>query len=554
MPSLESKINSFLQGNPGFSALGLGLDDVGSNSPLLVGGDNLEGTPVRDESGSTPTQDEIMDSPHVLDEPQSAGLSGGHNLSPTAYHSDPWDAVITPRESLGENKRKDRDYRTLPPSRLATFSPSATKPVKAMTKTKEKEGLKSKVVPSAAIVQNSKIRQRWTEMEIKSILPQAKWRICRWDEDKERKASADNGDHYHHIETLVSSSSNEGAPIETLDYGNRIQTVESIRVVGRGLRRGSSAGSGVGGAWYEEEEFMEAPPPHHPASRSHKNSEELGLVPPLPLPLPPPPPLPAHLPPPLQYPPPPYPNQDPIRPPHGIPQHHPPPLFFPPSIHPIPSPLPPIPQTSPPSRDFPHSSKSTVMVGGVLVPIDRVLPYPPANFPPDGAGHGGSGGNAPPRGGKHQLSSLLGDPPRPGTVKEQFVLRHTPPLHRPGTPGAPPPLLGRLREGPSPTPPSPSTPTTPTPSSPAGEPHPHLSIPNRLPLHTPNQRPHHPSSPPPLLQLPNQHHHARRSPQFPRGSLPLNREPLVSGSKRPVGGFASGPFNPPKRPFLPPRY
>ncbi len=201
-----------------------------------------------------------------------------------------------------------------------------------------------------------------------------------------------------------------------------------------------------------------------------------------------------------------------------------------------------LPETSP------HSSNSTVMVGGVLVPIDRVLPYPPANFPPDGAGHGGSGGSAPPRGGKPQLSSLLGDPPRPGTVKEQFVLRHTPPLHRPGTPGAPPPLLGRIREGPSPTPPSPSTPTTPSPSSPAGEPHPHLSVPNRLPLHTPNQRPRHPSSPLPLLQLPNQHH-ARRSPQFPRGSLPLNREPHLPGTKRPAAGFGSGPFNPPKRPL-----
>ncbi|XP_016342577.1 regulation of nuclear pre-mRNA domain-containing protein 2-like [Sinocyclocheilus anshuiensis] len=551
VPSLESKINSFLQGNPGFSALGLGLDEVGSNSPLLVGGDNLDGTPVRDESGSTPTQDEIMDSPHVLGAPQSAGLSGGHNLSPTAYHSDPWDAVITPREALGENERKDRDYRTPPPSRLATFSPSATKPVKAMTKTKEEEGLKRKVpglnVPSAAIVQDQKIKAKMDgdgEKNASSRKPSVG--SDNGTKDKERKASAGNGDHYHRIETLVSSSSSEGAPIETLDYGNRIQTVESIRVVGRVLRRGSSAGSRVGGAWYEEEEFMEAPPPHHPASRSHESSEELGLVPPLPLPLPHPPPLPAHLPPPLQYPPPPYPNEDPIRPSHGIPQHHPPPPFFPSSI-------PPIPQTPPPSRDFPLSSNSTVMVGGVLVPIDRVLPYPPAKFHPDGAGHGGSGGSAPPRGGKPQLPSLLGDPPRPGTVKEQFVLRHNPPLHRPGTPGVPPPLLGRIREGPSPTPPSPSTPTTPTPSSPAGEPHPHLSVPNRLLLHTPNQRPRRPSSPLPLLQFPNQHH-ARRSPQFPRGSLPLNREPLLPGTKRPAAGFGSGPFNPPKRPFLPPRY
>uniref|UniRef100_A0A9J8AHU9 Regulation of nuclear pre-mRNA domain-containing protein 2 n=1 Tax=Cyprinus carpio carpio TaxID=630221 RepID=A0A9J8AHU9_CYPCA len=548
VPSLESKIKSFLQGNPGFSALGLGLDEAGSNSPLLVGGDNLDDTPVRDESGSTPTQDEIMDTPHELSEPQSASLSGGHNLSPTAYHSDPWDAVITPREALGENGRKDRDYRTPPPSRLAAFSPSATKPVKAMTKTKDVEGSKRKVsglnVPSAAIVQDSKIKAKMYgdgEKNASSRRPNGGSDVRR--KDKERKASADNGDHYHRIETLVSSSSSEGAPIETLDYGNRIQTVESIRVVGRVLRRGSSAGSRVGGDWYEEEEFMEALPPHRPACRSHESSEELGLVPPLP----------AHLPPPSQYPPPAYPNKDPIRPSHGIPQHHPPPPFFPSSIPPVPPPLPPIPQAPPPSRDFCLSSNSTVMVGGVLVPIDRVLPYPPANLHPDGAGHGGSGGSAPPRGGKPQLPSLLGDPPRQGTVKEQFVLHHTPPLHRPGTPGVPPPLLGRIREGPSPTPPSPSTPTTPTPSSPAGEPHPHLSAPNRLPLHTPNQRPRRPSSPQPLLQLPNQHH-TRRSPQFPRGSLPLNREPLLPGTKRPAAGFGSGPFNPPKRPFLPPRY
>ncbi|XP_059363279.1 regulation of nuclear pre-mRNA domain-containing protein 2-like [Carassius carassius] len=558
MPSLESKINSFLQGNPGFSALGLGLDDVGSNSPLLVGGDNLDGTPVRDESGSTPTQDEIMDSPHVLSEPQSADLSGGHNLSPTAYHSDPWDAVITPREALGENEQKDRDYRTPPPSRLAALSPSATKPVKAMSKAKEEEGLKRKVpglkVPSAAMVQDHKIKAKMDgEGEKSACSRKPSGGSDDGMKDKERKASADNGDHYHRIETVVSSSSSEGAPIETLDYGNRIQTVESIRVVGRVLRRGSSAGSRVGGAWYEEEEFMEAPPPHHPGSRGHENSEELGMVPPLP-----PPPLPAHLPPPSQYPPPPYAKEDPTRPSHVIPQHHPPPPFFPSSIPPVQPPLPPIPQTTHPSRDFPLTSNTTVMVGGVLVSIDRVLPYPPANLHPDGAGHGGSGGSAPPRGSKPQLPSLLGDPPRPGTVKEQFVLRHTPPLHRPGTPGVPPPLLGRIREGPIPTPPSPSTPTTPTPPSPAGETHPHLSIPNRLPINNPNQRPRRPSSPLPLLQLPNQHH-LLRSPQFPRGSLPLpppslNREPLLPGTKRPAGSFGGGSFNPPKRPFLPPRY
>ncbi|XP_034408893.1 regulation of nuclear pre-mRNA domain-containing protein 2-like isoform X1 [Cyclopterus lumpus] len=85
-PSLESKINSFLQGNPGFS---LALGDV---SP-----EGVDGTPVRDEAAGTPTQDEIMDTPGSV--PESLGSSGGHNLSPTAYRSEPWDAVITPSGS-----------------------------------------------------------------------------------------------------------------------------------------------------------------------------------------------------------------------------------------------------------------------------------------------------------------------------------------------------------------------------------------------------------------------------------------------------------------------
>ncbi|XP_051574185.1 regulation of nuclear pre-mRNA domain-containing protein 2-like [Myxocyprinus asiaticus] len=551
VPSLESKINSFLQGNPGFSALGLGLDDVSSNSPLLVGGDNLDGTPVRDESGSTPTQDEIMDSPQVVNDPQSAGLPGSPNLSPTAYHSDPWDAVITPREVLGENERKDRDYRTPPASRLAVLN--ATKPVKAMTKTKEEEGLKRKVVglnvPSASMSQDQTVKAKMEGPRGKSTASRKPIGGEDGMKDKERTASAHNGEHYHQIKTLVSLASNEGAPIETLDYGNRIQTVESIRVIGRGLRRGSSAGSRVAGAWYEEEEFIEAPPTPHPDSHSSENSEELGLAPPPP----------GHLPPPLQYPPPPYATEDPTRPSHAIPQHHPPPPFYPPtSLSPIPPPLPPIPQAPPPPRDFPLSPTSTVMVGGVLVPIDRILPYPPANLRPDGVGHGlGNCGGAPQRGSKPQLPSLLGEPPRPGMLKEQFTLLHSPPLHRPGTPGVPPPLLGRVREGLSPTPPSPSTPTTPTPS-PLGEPRPLLSIPNRPTINIPNQRARRPSPPQPLHHLPNQHH-SLRSPQFPRGSLPLpppslNREPLLPGGKRPAASFSGGPFNPSKRPFLPPRY
>ncbi|XP_051577486.1 regulation of nuclear pre-mRNA domain-containing protein 2-like isoform X2 [Myxocyprinus asiaticus] len=559
LPSLESKINSFLQGNPGFSALGFGLDDMDSNSPPLVREDNLDSTPVRDESGSTPTQDEIMDTPQVVNDPHSTGSPGGPNLSPTAYHSELWDAVITPHEVLGENERKDRDYRTPQSSRLAVFSPKATKSVKAMTKTKEEEGLKRKVVglnvPLASTSQNQTVKAKMEGPGGKSA---ASRKPIGEDvmKDNERTASADNGEHYHRIETLVSSACNEGAPIETLDYGNRIQTVESIRVIGRGLRRGSSAGSRVGGAWYEEEEFMEAPSTPLPVSHGPDDSEELGLAPPLPSP-----PVPAHLPPLLQYPPPPYANENPTRPSHAIPQHHPPPPFFtPPSLPPVPPPLPPMPQAPPPPRDFPLSPTSTVMVGGILVPIDRILPYPPANLRPDGVGLGlVNGGSASQRGSKPQLPSLLGEPPRAGTLKEQFTLLHAPPFHRPGTPGMPPPLLGRVREGPSPTPPSPSpaTPSTPSPS-PLGEPCPFLSIPNRPPINNPNQRARRPSSPQSLPHLSNKHQ-SLHSPQFTRGSLPLsppslNREHLLAGAKRPAASFSGGSFNPPKRPFLPPRY
>ncbi|XP_067353907.1 regulation of nuclear pre-mRNA domain-containing protein 2a isoform X2 [Channa argus] len=68
--SLESKIHSFLQGNPAFSAFDLGSSTnpvvgVDSFSPV-TGTDTQDGTPVRDEGGGTPTQDEIMDKPVVV--------------------------------------------------------------------------------------------------------------------------------------------------------------------------------------------------------------------------------------------------------------------------------------------------------------------------------------------------------------------------------------------------------------------------------------------------------------------------------------------------------
>lgn len=68
--SLESKIHNFLKGNSAFNAF-----DLGFHTPSRPGRDILspaagaeiqDGTPVRDEGGGTPTQDEIMDKPSAL--------------------------------------------------------------------------------------------------------------------------------------------------------------------------------------------------------------------------------------------------------------------------------------------------------------------------------------------------------------------------------------------------------------------------------------------------------------------------------------------------------
>lgn len=560
MPSLESKINSFLQGNPGFSALG--LEDGVSNSPLLVGGDNADGTPVRDESGSTPTQDEIMDTPCVLGD-QKPGCPGA--VSPTAYRSEPWDAVITPRE----DERKDRDYRTPSSSSMSSrsqaFSPSRKNAARGTIKPKEQESMKRKTgVATCSSSSAQDLGVKVAKMEVsggKSVvlrkLSGGSQNGGKEKEEKVKKGTRKEEDieHYHRIETVVTptSSNNEGTPIEALGYSNRIQTVESIRVIGRGPRRASGAAARAG-AWYEEEEFMEAPP--HPGNHTPESSEDLGLVPP-----------PAHLLPQGQYPLPPYTSEDATHSvhKHSIPPPHPPPSpFFP--TPPIPSILPPppssvapptatlpLPQPLPtPSRDFPLSPTSAVMVGGVLVPIDRVLPHPPANLRVDG---GMAGNIAPARGKPHPLHL--------GTLKEQFSPRnaHAPPLHLPGAPGVPPPLMGRGREGP----PSPSTPPTPTIPSPSGDPRPLLSSPNCLPTPSGANRVRRPPSPVGLLRPPLHASHTSPMSQRsqPRGGMllplplpppSLSREPLLPGVKRPGPAFRGGSLHPPKRPFPPQRY
>uniref|UniRef100_A0A8C1I8S1 Regulation of nuclear pre-mRNA domain-containing protein 2 n=1 Tax=Cyprinus carpio TaxID=7962 RepID=A0A8C1I8S1_CYPCA len=66
--TLDSKIDTFLQGHPGLKGFNLGFPSVltwpkGAVDSPLASAENLGGTPVRDEAGSTPTQDEIMDVP-----------------------------------------------------------------------------------------------------------------------------------------------------------------------------------------------------------------------------------------------------------------------------------------------------------------------------------------------------------------------------------------------------------------------------------------------------------------------------------------------------------
>ncbi|XP_042163836.1 regulation of nuclear pre-mRNA domain-containing protein 2-like isoform X3 [Oncorhynchus tshawytscha] len=275
-PSLESKINRFLQGNPGFS---LGLGD---GSPLL-GGDGVDGTPVRDESGGTPTQDEIMDTPGgvssdplgINSDPKSLGSSIGHDLSPTAYRSDPWDAVITPTGSSS-----DVDFLSSS-SRFQGYG--AGKKAAKLKEEDSKRKISSSSLGSSKVKkdgQNSHGNNRSAEGERRASIGSRK--TSSGSEDGGMSGTRDGkrggedgggssdgeGGQYHRIETLVSPCT-EGAPFQSLGgfsnrqpTGERIQTVESIRVIGQGLRRGGGEGGRPGGGmWYDEEGYLDTQPP-----------------------------------------------------------------------------------------------------------------------------------------------------------------------------------------------------------------------------------------------------------------------------------------------------
>ncbi|XP_077403906.1 regulation of nuclear pre-mRNA domain-containing protein 2a [Vanacampus margaritifer] len=73
--SLESKIHNFLHGNPAFSnfdlSFAMNLPNRVDNLSPVTGTDTQDGTPVRDEGGGTPTQDEVMDVTLGLAKPSS---------------------------------------------------------------------------------------------------------------------------------------------------------------------------------------------------------------------------------------------------------------------------------------------------------------------------------------------------------------------------------------------------------------------------------------------------------------------------------------------------
>ncbi|KAM8841000.1 regulation of nuclear pre-mRNA domain-containing protein 2a [Spinachia spinachia] len=103
--SLESKIHSFLQGNPAFNAFGIGLSAIpvpgADNLSPVTGADTRGGTPVRDEGGGTPTQDEIMDKHAPGPFPSSTNQSSvGEALkaAPVAYHNSSQQSRSNPQQ------------------------------------------------------------------------------------------------------------------------------------------------------------------------------------------------------------------------------------------------------------------------------------------------------------------------------------------------------------------------------------------------------------------------------------------------------------------------
>ncbi|XP_015229232.1 PREDICTED: regulation of nuclear pre-mRNA domain-containing protein 2-like isoform X2 [Cyprinodon variegatus] len=92
--SLDSKIHSFLQGNPAFSGFDQSFPTnpsrAGESFSPVTGTENQEGTPVRDEGGGTPTQDEMMDktvSAALATSKNQSSVDGAAKTAPVAFEN-----------------------------------------------------------------------------------------------------------------------------------------------------------------------------------------------------------------------------------------------------------------------------------------------------------------------------------------------------------------------------------------------------------------------------------------------------------------------------------
>lgn len=113
--TLDSKIDGFLQGNPGLRGLNMGFPPVLSWSKAVdspsASTENLGGTPVRDESGATPTQDEVMDEHAVQPVLYQAGPL--QTSASTAVSSAPATVTGPPMSTYSTNSWQEQNRHVL---------------------------------------------------------------------------------------------------------------------------------------------------------------------------------------------------------------------------------------------------------------------------------------------------------------------------------------------------------------------------------------------------------------------------------------------------------
>lgn len=121
--TLDCKIDNFLQGNTGLKGFNLGFPSVlpwpkaTVDSPS-ASAENLGGTPVRDEAGATPTQDEIMDVPQTEPFPYQQGQTAPTAIDAKSTHQLPsWQVQNTHTDpqahtEIHQKSEPIKDFRT----------------------------------------------------------------------------------------------------------------------------------------------------------------------------------------------------------------------------------------------------------------------------------------------------------------------------------------------------------------------------------------------------------------------------------------------------------